>query len=137
MLPVVAVFASLLNKSLWLIFSLYTTLRGMGEFGFERKRRAEQASNPAESTAHGRAGAMGSALPQSKAGHNARRHSRTARPGFLEPGKMGFLLTIDLEVLYDLLGVEVQEPDEKSRRTPSLQVRSTMSTVRLSIRLAR
>ncbi len=58
-------------------------LRGMGELGFETKRRAEQALNPAESTAHERAGALGSALPEGKAGHKPDDTPVTARPGFL------------------------------------------------------
>ncbi len=86
--------------------------RGVAEVGFETNDPAEQATSPAESTADRCSGAMGSASPQDMA----------ARPGFVEPGKTGFLLTIALEELYALLGVEVQEPDEPIEEGPNCPI---------------
>ncbi len=80
-------------------------LRGVAKLGFETNDRAEQATKRAESTDERSSRAMGSASPQGKAGHRPDDTPVTARPGFYQPVKMGFLLTIDLEVLYALLGV--------------------------------
>ncbi len=92
-----------------------------GTRSFETKDRTEQASNPAESTADGRSGAMGSASPQDKAGHKPDDTPVTARPGFVQPGTTGFLLTIDSSALCPL-GVEVRSHmtlSKKRRRAPS------------------
>ncbi len=77
----------------------------MVQLSFEAKDRAEKTSNPAESTAEGRARATGSEAPQDKAGHKADDTPFTARLDFVQPGKTGpGLPAIDLEVLYAVLG---------------------------------